>query len=232
MKLWYGIQGSLFLSWAPSVHGRGRCSVRLRLLRRLLRPRRRGLEEYARVYLQSPREGHDGGEPRFAQAPFDPEHVPPGESGPLGQRRLRVAGRFPEFPQTATKGGERIHEQTVANWPCIVKRDDISSAARQGRRRGRPGRLRRLVQAADGVGPTIQFNRLSSVMQNSPPTVSENSPPLPLRRERKCRRNSYRRHGPSAQRSSHARGVPMVRRERWEELRRLAVERACRIRQF
>src|SRR5712692_4402394 len=46
---------------------------------------------------------------------------------------------------------------------------------------------------------------VSSVMQNSPPAVTENSTPLPLRRERKCQPRYSRRGGPSDRRSSHAR---------------------------
>jgi hypothetical protein len=34
-----------------------------------------------------------------------------------------VAGRDTEFPQTATKGVERVHGKRVATWPRIVKRD-------------------------------------------------------------------------------------------------------------
>jgi hypothetical protein len=41
----------------------------------------------------------------------------------------------------------------------VGARQTNSSAARRGLRRGRPGRLRQLAQAADGVGPTVHLHR-------------------------------------------------------------------------
>src|SRR5207247_9030036 len=70
-----------------------------------------------------------------------------------------------------------------------------------------PQRLRTACAATGGDygGGRLALLVLSSVMQNSPLAVIENSPPLPLRRERKWQPKDSWRDGPSDRRSSHAR---------------------------
>src|SRR6266436_185109 len=66
---------------------------------------------------------------------------------------------------------------------------------------------RRLTRQGRLLSPRLRRagGCLSSVMQNSPPAVTEKSPPLLLRRERECQPRDSWRDGPSDRRSSHAR---------------------------
>ena len=69
---------------------------------------------------------------------------------------------------------------------------------------------------------------LSSVMQNSPPAVSENSPPSSPRRGAKCWLETHGQPGRIGPAVTPHEEVAMVRQERWDEIRRLGlVERVA-----